>query len=131
MVNADALASAGLTDDSSALQMSAKATPGEYRLQVSQPLTPSASYLVNVKEKGSPYQLSVKASSAIAADAQTLGLELALSQSDNTFVPPATLKQADCDMQPMTMVKQGETWQAVIPAGVARSEEHTSELQSP
>ncbi|MGE6435785.1 DUF4785 domain-containing protein [Shewanella baltica] len=121
MANADALASAGLTDDSSALQMSAKATPGQYRLQVSQPLTPSANYLVNVKEKGSPYQLSVKASSAIAADAQTLGLELALSQSDNTFVPQATLKQADGDMQPLTMVKQGETWQAVIPAGVALS----------
>ncbi|MEN8615931.1 DUF4785 domain-containing protein [Shewanella baltica] len=121
MANADALASAGLTDDSSALQMSAKATPGQYRLQVSQPLTPSANYLVNVKEKGSPYQLSVKASSAIAADAQTLGLELALSQSDNTFVPQAILKQADGDMQPLTMVKQGETWQAVIPAGVALS----------
>ena len=121
MANADALASAGLTDDSSALQMSAKATPGQYRLQVSQPLTPSANYLVNVKEKGSPYQLSVKASSAIAADAQNLGLELALSQSDNTFVPQATLKQADGDMQPLTMVKQGETWQAVIPAGVALS----------
>lgn len=121
MANADALASAGLTDDSSALQMSAKATPGQYRLQVSQPLTPSANYLVNVKEKGSPYQLSVKASSAIAADAQTLGLELALSQSDNTFLPQATLKQADGDMQPLTMVKQGETWQAVIPAGVALS----------
>lgn len=121
MANADALASAGLTDDSSALQMSAKATPGRYRLQVSQPLTPSASYLVNVKEKGSPYQLSVKAPTAIAADTQTIGLELVLSQSDNTFVPQATLKQADGDMQPLAMVKQDETWQAVIPAGVALS----------
>ncbi|MGL6013496.1 MAG: DUF4785 family immunoglobulin-like domain-containing protein, partial [Shewanella oncorhynchi] len=102
-------------------QMSAKATPGEYRLQVSQPLTPSASYLVNVKEKGSPYQLSVKAPIAIAADAQTLGLELALSQSDNAFVPQAKLKQADGNMQPLAMVKQGGTWQAVIPAGVALS----------
>lgn len=119
MVNAEALASAGLSDDSSALQMSAKATPGEYRLQVSQPLTPSASYLVNVKEKGSPYQLSIKAPTAIAADAQTVALKLTLTQSDNSFVPQAKLKQADGNVQNLAMVKQDDSWQAVMPAGIS------------
>lgn len=119
MVNAEALASAGLSDDSSALQMSAKATPGEYRLQVNQPLTPSASYLVNVKEKGSPYQLSIKAPTAIAADAQTVALKLTLTQSDNSFVPQAKLKQADGNIQNLAMVKQDDSWQAVMPAGIS------------
>lgn len=131
MVSAEALASAGLTDDSSALQMSEKATPGEYRLQVSQPLTLSASYLVNVKEKGSPYQLSLKAPTVVAADAQTLGLKLALSQSDNTFEPQAKLKQADGEIQNITMVKQGDTWQAQIPQGMqlANSNAGFSEIE--
>lgn len=119
MISAEELATAGLSDDSSALQMSAKATPGQYRLQVSQPLTASAHYLVNVKEKGSPYQLSVKAPTAIAADAQSVALTLALTQSDNSFMPQAKLKRADGDMQQLAMVKQGNTWQAVMPAGMS------------
>ncbi|NMD50169.1 DUF4785 family protein [Shewanella sp. DNRA4] len=115
LVSAEALASAGLADDSSALQMSEKATAGAYRLQVSQPLVAKANYLVNVKEKGSPYQLSIKAPSAIAADAQTVGVKLALSQSDNQFAPQAKLKQADGTEQALAMVKQGDEWQALVP----------------
>lgn len=131
LVSADALASAGLTDDSSALQMSDKATAGEYRLQVSQPLVAKANYLVNVKEKGSPYQLSIKAPSAIAADAQTLGVKLALSQSDNQFAPQAKLKQADGTEQALAMVKQGDEWQALVPADLplASSNAGLSEIE--
>ncbi|MFB2684249.1 DUF4785 domain-containing protein [Shewanella mangrovisoli] len=131
LVSADALASAGLADDSSALQMSEKATAGEYRLQVSQPLVARANYLVNVKEKGSPYQLSIKAPSAIAADAQTVGVKLALSQSDNQFAPQAKLKQADGTEQALAMVKQGDEWQALVPADLplASSNAGLSEIE--
>ncbi|PIW62340.1 DUF4785 domain-containing protein [Shewanella sp. CG12_big_fil_rev_8_21_14_0_65_47_15] len=131
MVSAEALASAGLVDDSSALQMSEKATAGEYRLQVNQPLTPSANYLVNVKEKGSPYQLSLKAPTAVAADAQSVGIKLALSQSDNQFAPQAKLKQADGEIQTIAMVKRGDTWQAQIPQGMqlANSNAGFSEIE--
>lgn len=131
LVSADALASAGLADDSSALQMSEKATAGEYRLQVSQPLVAKANYLVNVKEKGSPYQLSIKAPSAIAADAQTVGVKLALSQSDNQFAPQAKLKQADGTEQALAMVKQGDEWQALVPADLplANSNAGLSEIE--
>ncbi|MFB2647879.1 DUF4785 domain-containing protein [Shewanella mangrovisoli] len=131
LVSADALASAGLADDSSALQMSEKATAGEYRLQVSQPLVARANYLVNVKEKGSPYQLSIKAPSAIAADAQTVGVKLALSQSDNQFAPQAKLKQADGTEQVLAMVKQGAEWQALVPADLplASSNAGLSEIE--
>lgn len=131
LVSAEALASAGLADDSSALQMSEKATAGEYRLQVSQPLVAKANYLVNVKEKGSPYQLSIKAPSAIAADAQTLGVKLALSQSDNQFAPQAKLKQADGTEQVLAMVKQGDEWQALVPADLplASSNAGLSEIE--
>ncbi|MFB2680363.1 DUF4785 domain-containing protein [Shewanella mangrovisoli] len=131
LVSADALASAGLADDSSALQMSEKATAGEYRLQVSQPLVARANYLVNVKEKGSPYQLSIKAPIAIAADAQTLGVKLALSQSDNQFAPQAKLKQADGTEQALAMVKQGDEWQALVPADLplASSNAGLSEIE--
>ncbi len=131
LVSAEALASAGLADDSSALQMSEKATAGEYRLQVSQPLVAKANYLVNVKEKGSPYQLSIKAPSAIAADAQTLGVKLALSQSDNQFAPQAKLKQADGTEQALAMVKQGDEWQALVPADLplASSNAGLSEIE--
>lgn len=131
LVSADTLASAGLADDSSALQMSEKATAGEYRLQVSQPLVAKANYLVNVKEKGSPYQLSIKAPSAIAADAQTVGVKLALSQSDNQFAPQAKLKQADGTEQALAMVKQGDEWQALVPADLplASSNAGLSEIE--
>ncbi|MCL1119934.1 DUF4785 family protein [Shewanella seohaensis] len=131
LVSADALASAGLADDSSALQMSEKATAGEYRLQVSQPLVAKANYLVNVKEKGSPYQLSIKTPSAIAADAQTVGVKLALSHSDNQFAPQAKLKQADGTEQALTMVKQGDEWQALVPADLplASSNAGLSEIE--
>lgn len=131
LVSAEALASAGLADDSSALQMSEKATAGEYRLQVSQPLVAKANYLVNVKEKGSPYQLSIKAPSAIAADAQTVGVKLALSQSDNQFAPQAKLKQADGTEQALAMVKQGDEWQALVPADLplASSNAGLSEIE--
>lgn len=131
LVSADALASAGLADDSSALQMSEKATAGEYRLQVSQPLVAKANYLVNVKEKGSPYQLSIKAPGAIAADAQTVGVKLALSQSDNQFAPQAKLKQADGTEQALAMVKQGDEWQALVPADLplASSNAGLSEIE--
>ncbi|ASK68674.1 DUF4785 domain-containing protein [Shewanella bicestrii] len=131
LVSADALASVGLADDSSALQMSEKATAGEYRLQVSQPLVAKANYLVNVKEKGSPYQLSIKAPSAIAADAQTVGVKLALSQSDNQFAPQAKLKQADGTEQALAMVKQGDEWQALVPADLplASSNAGLSEIE--
>ncbi|MFB2732453.1 DUF4785 domain-containing protein [Shewanella mangrovisoli] len=131
LVSADALASAGLADDSSALQMSEKATAGEYRLQVSQPLVAKANYLVNVKEKGSPYQLSIKAPSAIAADAQTVGVKLNLSQSDNQFAPQAKLKQADGTEQALAMVKQGDEWQALVPADLplASSNAGLSEIE--
>lgn len=131
LVSADALASAGLADDSSALQMSEKATAGKYRLQVSQPLVAKANYLVNVKEKGSPYQLSIKAPSAIAADAQTLGVKLNLSQSDNQFSPQAKLKQADGTEQALVMVKQGDEWQALVPADLplANSNAGLSEIE--
>ena len=131
LVSADALASAGLADDSSALQMSEKATAGAYRLQVSQPLVAKANYLVNVKEKGSPYQLSIKAPSAIAADAQTVGVKLALSQSDNQFAPQAKLKQADGTEQALAMVKQGDEWQALVPADLplASSNAGLSEIE--
>ena len=131
LASAEALASAGLADDSSALQMSDKATAGEYRLQVSQALVAKANYLVNVKEKGSPYQLSIKAPSAIAADAQTLGVKLALSQSDNQFAPQAKLKQADGTEQALAMVKQGDEWQALVPADLplASSNAGLSEIE--
>ena len=131
LASAEALASAGLADDSSALQMSDKATAGEYRLQVSQALVAKANYLVNVKEKGSPYQLSIKAPSAIAADAQTLGVKLALSQSDNQFAPKAKLKQADGTEQALAMVKQGDEWQALVPADLplASSNAGLSEIE--
>ncbi|MGL5669183.1 MAG: DUF4785 family immunoglobulin-like domain-containing protein, partial [Shewanella sp.] len=103
----------------------------EYRLQVSQPLVAKANYLVNVKEKGSPYQLSIKAPSAIAADAQTVGVKLNLSQSNNQFAPQAKLKQADGTEQALAMVKQGDEWQALVPADLplASSNAGLSEIE--
>ena len=53
LADPQALATAGLTDDSSALIMSSSAKPGKYQLEVSAPLAAKSSYLVNVKEKHS------------------------------------------------------------------------------
>ncbi|QDF76844.1 MULTISPECIES: DUF4785 domain-containing protein [Shewanella] len=115
MSDPQAMATAGIVDDSSALRLSKRATPGMYQLQVVQPLSANDSYLVNVKEKGSPYQLTLSAPKHLSSQTPLLAFDLKLSNSDIDLSPTATLKQSDGRYHSLAVVKQGNKWQAQLP----------------
>ncbi|QYK12674.1 DUF4785 family protein [Shewanella rhizosphaerae] len=119
MSDPQAMATAGIVDDSSALRLSKQATPGVYQLQVVQPLGANDSYLVNVKEKGSPYQLALSAPNRLSSQAPKLAFDLKLSNSDMALSPTATLKQSDGRYHRLAVVKQGDNWQAQLPDELA------------
>ncbi|MCE9685528.1 DUF4785 domain-containing protein [Shewanella sp. AS16] len=131
MADAQALASAGLSDDSSALTLRADAKPGKYRLRVKQPLAAQARYLVNVKEKHSPYQLKLGAPMSIEAEAGQIGLDISLSQGQQGLAPRARLIQAGGESLELAVRQQGETWQAVLtePLPAAKNNADLSEIQ--
>ncbi|QYJ97423.1 DUF4785 family protein [Shewanella alkalitolerans] len=119
MSDPQAMATAGIVDDSSALRLSKQATPGVYQLQVVRPLGANDSYLVNVKEKGSPYQLALSAPNRLSSQAPKLAFDLKLSNSDIALSPTATLKQSDGRYHRLAVVKQGDNWQAQLPDELA------------
>jgi hypothetical protein len=120
LADPQALATAGLDDDSSALIMSASAKPGQYKLKVTQRLSASARYLVNVKEKGSPNSLTLNAPAAIEASAAHIDLDLSLSQrdadqSDAGLAPKASMKHASGEMVALKMRPFEDRWQLLLP----------------
>ncbi|MCG9712549.1 DUF4785 family protein [Shewanella insulae] len=119
MSDPQAMATAGIADDSSALRLSEQATPGVYQLQVVRPLGANDSYLVNVKEKGSPYRLALSAPKRLSSQAPKLAFDLKLSNSDIDLSPTATLKQSDGRYHRLAVVKQGDNWRAQLPDELA------------
>ncbi|MGI2260687.1 DUF4785 domain-containing protein [Shewanella sp. GXUN23E] len=119
--DADALATAGLTDRSSALQLSSTAPAGTYQLKVSQPLPAEASYLVNVKEKHSPYLLSLSAPAAISNAEETVAVQLNLTGRTVNLSPKAMLRLADGSEHKLDILPRDEGWQIRLPADIHRS----------
>ncbi|WP_076407418.1 DUF4785 domain-containing protein [Shewanella sp. UCD-KL12] len=115
MADPEALATAGLDDDSSALTMSASAKPGQYQLKVSQPLSVNSSYLVNVKENQSPYKLKVSSQARLPHSANSLELDLQLSGSNTSFTPQASLKHENGHYQPLKISAMNGRWIAQLP----------------
>ncbi|MCZ4337977.1 DUF4785 domain-containing protein [Shewanella colwelliana] len=126
-----AMATAGIIDDSSALTLSKQASAGQYQLQVMQPLAAQDSYLINVKEKGSPYQLELHAPATLASSNSTLNFSLAISNSDIALQPTATLKQSDGQYHQLTLVNVDQQWQAQLPEALTlpSSNRGLSEIQ--
>ncbi|QYJ85941.1 DUF4785 family protein [Shewanella mesophila] len=135
MSDPQAMATAGIIDDSSALTLSKQASPGQYQLQVVQPLAAQDSYLINVKEKGSPYQLELDAPAALASNNDTLKFSLAISDSDSdsdiALQPTATLKHSDGQYYPLDLVNIDQQWQAKLPEALTlpSSNRGLSEIQ--
>lgn len=116
MADPAALATAGLVDDSSALVMSAEAKPGQYTLKVKQPLGINSNYLVNVKEKNSPYQLTLTAPNTLKHSAEAMAISLELSQAQMPLSPKAKLKLADGSSVELVMQNDNGQWRALMPA---------------
>lgn len=118
MADPDELATAGLTDGSSALTMSASAKPGQYQLKVSQPLSAGSSYLVNVKEKHSPYQLSLRNQYNLSSQSKTLNFDLSLTNSDEKLTPQASWKHSSGQHLSLNVTSINGQWQATLPNGL-------------
>ncbi|AQS39667.1 hypothetical protein Sps_04582 [Shewanella psychrophila] len=131
MADPQALATAGLTDDSSALTMSSSAKPGKYQLKVSEPLESTSSYLVNVKEKHSPYQLKLTSKIRVSSQSRTLDFKLALTNSHQQFKPTASLKHSDGSYQALNLMPNNGQWQVQLPETLAmpNSNQGLSEIQ--
>ncbi|QSX40209.1 DUF4785 domain-containing protein [Shewanella cyperi] len=128
LADADALTSAGLDDNSAALQMSALAQPGNYLLRVSKVLVPSANYLVNVKEKNSPYQLTAQAPVMLAQGENQMRLGLSLSGSDSFEVLGATLRDSRGQVTSLSLNHQDDGWQLAMPEMEVSSNAGLSEI---
>lgn len=126
-----AMATAGLVDDSSALRLSKQATAGHYQLQVIQPLAANDTYLINVKEKGSPYRLKLSSDAVVASVDRQLKFKLELSNSDNTLMPVARLKQENGQSHRLELLQVDQRWQAKLPEHLAlpSSNRGLSEIQ--
>ncbi|MCJ8302437.1 DUF4785 domain-containing protein [Shewanella sp.] len=131
LADPQALATAGLTDDSSALIMSSSAKPGKYQLKVSVPLAPKSSYLVNVKEKHSPYQLKLTSKFRVSSLSRSLDFNISLTNSDQALRPTASLKHSDGSYQTLKLVSNHGQWQAQLPETLAMpsSNQGLSEIQ--
>ncbi|QDO85553.1 DUF4785 family protein [Shewanella psychropiezotolerans] len=131
LADPQALATAGLTDDSSALTMSSSAKPGKYQLKVSEHLAPKSSYLVNVKEKHSPYQLMLTSKFRVSSQARSLDFNVSLTNSDHSLKPTASLKHSDGSYQTLKLVSNNGQWQAQLPDTLAMpsSNRGLSEIQ--
>ncbi|WP_299492438.1 DUF4785 domain-containing protein [uncultured Shewanella sp.] len=120
-VDADALATAGLNDNSSALTLSNDAKPGEYQLQVTKQLPSEGRYLINVKEKGSPFQLTLSAPIAINQKTKTIDFNLTLSQSNKQLTPKVFLQNNQGLQTPLNISLHQDHWQAHLPDNLALS----------
>ena len=131
LTDADALATAGLDDNSSALTLSSSATAGTYKLTVAQPLPKSGQYLLNVKEKGSPYKLKLSANNRISSDKPNVPFTLQLTNSQTTLQPQASLKHADGNIQTLAVEQINGQWQAKLPtvSNMPSSNAGLSEIQ--
>ncbi|MEZ9822029.1 DUF4785 domain-containing protein [Shewanella sp. 10N.286.45.A1] len=116
LTDADALATAGLDDNSSALTLSSSATAGTYKLTVAQSLPKNGQYLVNVKEKGSPYKLKLSTNNRISSDKPNVLFTLQLSNSQTALQPQASLKHADGNIQSLAVEQVNGQWQATLPS---------------
>ncbi|MBT1444309.1 DUF4785 domain-containing protein [Shewanella sp. JM162201] len=94
MADSQALASAGMNDDSSALLLSPAAPAGEYRLKSRTTLDSRGQYLVNVKEKGSPYKLHLSNPMSAELGSEALALNLSLDGVDSTLHTRARIRHA-------------------------------------
>ncbi|WP_299011193.1 DUF4785 domain-containing protein [uncultured Shewanella sp.] len=121
VVDADALATAGLNDNSSALTLSSEALPGQYRLQVTKKLPADGRYLINVKEKHSPFQLSLNAPIAINQHAKAIRFNLDLSQSNAKLLPQVFLQNNQGKQTPLKVSSHQDHWQAHLPDNIALS----------
>ncbi|MBE7213656.1 DUF4785 family protein [Shewanella benthica] len=131
LADPQALATAGLTDNSSALIMSSSAKPGKYQLKVSVPLAAKSSYLVNVKEKHSPYQLKLTSKFRVSSLSRSLDFNISLTNSDQPLRPTASLKHSDGSYQTLKLVSNHGQWQARLPETLAMpsSNQGLSEIQ--
>ncbi|BAJ00737.1 DUF4785 domain-containing protein [Shewanella violacea] len=120
LVDPQALATAGLTDDSSALTMPSNAKPGKYQLKVSEPLGAKSSYLVNVKEKHSPYQLKLTSKFRVSSQSRSLDFNISLTNSDQQLRPTASLKHSDGSYLALKLVSDNGQWQAQLPESLTR-----------
>ncbi|WP_394391775.1 DUF4785 domain-containing protein [Shewanella woodyi] len=115
LADSQALATAGLTDDSSALILSSDATAGQYRLKVSEKLEPNASYIVNVKEKHSPYKLKLTSKDGLSSTQTSMPFQLELSNNQTQLKPKASLKHANGHYQALEVEQVNGQWSAKLP----------------
>lgn len=115
MANADALASAGMNDDSSALLLSSAAPAGEYRLKARTAVDPRSQYLVNVKEKGSPLLLHLSAPMGLSLG-QSLAGSLALDGLGQLNAANARLRQGAKEL-PLELTLENGSFSAAMPDG--------------
>ncbi|MCL1037440.1 DUF4785 domain-containing protein [Shewanella submarina] len=109
--DSQALATAGLADNSSALLMSRSAPPGQYKLKVKSGLNPNAQYLVNVKEKGSPYTLSLTTPTSLATGSQ-MNFSLKLNKASKALKPTAFIRHGDGTETRVALSSAKGFWQA-------------------
>ncbi|MBV7315998.1 DUF4785 domain-containing protein [Shewanella sp. NIFS-20-20] len=138
MLDSDSLASAGLTDNSSALVIADTLSPGHYQLQVQQHLPASSQYLVHVKEKHSPFTLGLSAPNIVAIEDQQLALTLYLRQGGQALSAPhlepkVTLSDGNLQKVSLPLQAVGNHWQLALTsdtlAAFHRSNSHLNELQ--
>lgn len=115
MANAEALASAGMKDDSSALLLSSAAPAGEYRLKVRSAVDPRSQYLVNVKEKGSPLVLHLRAPMGLSLG-QSLAGSLTLDGLGQLSTAKARLRQGTQEL-PLPLTLENGAFSAAMPDG--------------
>lgn len=114
MADSEALASAGMTDNSSALLLSAAAPAGEYRLKSATAVDERALYLVNVKEKGSPYELKLAAPMLVSSGSDSLELAMGVSGDVTAISANARLKQGDTQ-QSLALTYEGDKLRLSMP----------------
>ncbi|WP_372871445.1 DUF4785 domain-containing protein [Shewanella sp.] len=114
MASSEALATAGMTDNSSALLLSAAAPAGNYRLSTRQPLDSRARYLVNVKEKGSPYNLTLSSPMLVSTNSGSVELALGLDGMSGNINTNVRLKQGDTELQ-LAQEQQGDKLMLRLP----------------
>lgn len=114
MASSEALATAGMTDNSSALLLSAAAPAGDYRLSARQAIDSRARYLVNVKEKGSPYNLTLSSPMLVSTNSDRLELAMGLDGMNAGMNASARLKQGNSELQ-LALEQQGDKLMLNLP----------------
>lgn len=116
ILNADKLATAGVFAHSSGFTLRHSAPIGLYQMQVKQTLAENAQYIINVKEKNSPKQLSLTAPLA-TSQTDNLTLSLTLANQALRHSPTAMLFDNHGNSYPLSVTKQAQQWQLTLANG--------------